>query len=500
MTLSATEVRVLSRLLERALAQPAASREAWLQALPEAQQMLVPRLRERLVQLALPALGSAADASPPLAAAKPPPRAEERVGPYRLLQALGAPLAHPPGPPPVAGDTPQMWKAERADGSSRHALALWLLPAAAVAERQVVMLPAHPQTLRLQDVGSDEQGRSYRVMPFVEGVGLLDHVRHRGLRLPQRLKLLQQVAQRVAQAHADDVALGALGLAQWRVDDEGRLLLLDWGLGRMLRADTVAANVQALGTVLQALLCGAAPGPDLATVLQRAQRAGTPKGYGSVEALLDDLAQVLAFRPVPGAPGGTWHQTRLALRRERVPLAMASLLVLALVAAALFAWQHFQRGQGQAQRADEVQAFLQQALHEDASASVPVATDLAVMAPRLQRALEQARAGFAGEPVLRGQVITALGVRFRELGQPEQAQAVLREALALLMGTAAAGDPALHAAQAQLAWQLVQPGAPAAAAGEAAALARSALLGCTQTGPVCEAVQALARRVEPGAP
>ena len=51
MSLSATEVRVLSRLLERALAQPAECREAWLLALPEHQQVLVPRLRERLTSL-----------------------------------------------------------------------------------------------------------------------------------------------------------------------------------------------------------------------------------------------------------------------------------------------------------------------------------------------------------------------------------------------------------------------------------------------------------------
>ena len=239
---------------------------------------------------------------------------------------------------------------------------MWLLPAAAVAERQVVMLPEHPQTLRLQDAGIDAQGRSYRVMRFVEGVGLLEHVQHRGLCLPQRLQLLAQLAERVAQAHDEQVALGALGLAQLRVDDEDRLLLLDWGQGRMLRPDTAAADVRALGTVLQALLAGAAPGPDLATVLQRAANAGTPEGYAQVPALLEDLRQVLAYRPVHGAPGGSWHRTRLALRRERVPLALGSVAVLAVAAAGLLGWQHFRQGQGQAQRSDQVQAFLQQAL------------------------------------------------------------------------------------------------------------------------------------------
>ena len=50
-TLTATEVRVLSLLLERALALPATEREAFIAALPERQQVRVPRLRERLASL-----------------------------------------------------------------------------------------------------------------------------------------------------------------------------------------------------------------------------------------------------------------------------------------------------------------------------------------------------------------------------------------------------------------------------------------------------------------
>lgn len=52
MHLSATEVRVRSRLIERTLALPSKQREAYLAALPGPQQALAPRTRERLAQLA----------------------------------------------------------------------------------------------------------------------------------------------------------------------------------------------------------------------------------------------------------------------------------------------------------------------------------------------------------------------------------------------------------------------------------------------------------------
>ena len=131
--------------------------------------------------------------------------------------------------------------------------------------------------------------------------------------------------------------------------------------------------------------------------------------------------------------------------------------VLVLATVVTMGVRHFQRGQQQGERASQARTYVMQALGEDPAASAPaVPADPAQLAPRLQRTLEQARIGFDGEPVLRGQVITELGLRFRDLGQPEQAQAVVREAVALLQSTAAASDPALGHARAELALLLVE--------------------------------------------
>jgi hypothetical protein len=513
-SLTATEVRVLSRLLERARALPPAEREAWLAALPEPQQLLVPRLRERLEQLAHTETEAAPPPPPP--PPRPAPRAEVRVGPYRLLAPLGAD-EHAP-----------VWKAERAEGGARKTVALRLPPApepgaAAMArpgERQVVLLPEHPDILRLIDAGIDAEGRFYRVLPFVEGLDLVEHVQRRGLGAHQRAQLMLQACMLIAHAHDEEVAYGELQLSSLRMDDEGRLRLLDWGQGRSLLPLTRLADVQALGRVMQAVLSGAAPGavaparrapepgPDLQRVLQRALHAPGVPGYTSVAELQAELQMVCDFRPVPGAAGGSVHLARLFLRRHRARLGAAALGLALLAALAHWGWNSYQRSQGQAQRADQVQAFLESALRlpeapqgvtPEASASAAAsvaaaASDPAVQAPLLQRALEQARTGFDGEPVLRGQVITALAVRFRAIGQADQALTVLREAHTLLKGTASAGDPALHGAAAELAQQLLDNAAPDAA-NQASALAHKVLEGCTSGGLACTRAREVAQQV-----
>jgi len=505
-TLTATEVRVLSLLLERALALPATEREAFIAALPERQQVLVPRLRERLASLVQ--VEAEAAAAPPPLRPKPAPRPERRVGPYRVLEPLG-------------GDTAaQVWRAERGEGVARRLFALRLPPPAAPAapaadasprgeEMQVVLLPAHPDIVRLVDAGVDDQGRFYRVLPLVDGQGLVAHARRRGHGERAVAQLMLKVAELVAFVHAGQVACSELRTSSFRVDDESRVLLLDWGQGRALRAETVAADLLGLGRVLQALLAGdepglaegaaapaarpVNPGPDLRHVLQRALRAPGVPPYDSLQAMVDDLRLIPAFRPVPGAPGGALHLTRLFLRRNRLALG-AGVLVLGLLATVGSAgWRAYQRGAAQTQRSDQVQVFLAEHLPGPVPGADGQPPDIAVEAPRLQRALETARFGFPGDPVLRGQVITALGRRFSALGQPEQAQAVLQEAVTLLQGTANAADPALHAARVALAQQLLQAGGAGAPA-QAAALARQVLDGCS-AGDACAAARTAAQAV-----
>ncbi|MBL8306613.1 MAG: hypothetical protein JNM33_07940 [Rubrivivax sp.] len=467
--LSAVEVRVLSRLLDHAQTLTPTELEDFVEQLPPAQQPLVPRLRERLAQIAQPR----PDLPPPPPkrlepVKKPPSRQGERVGAYRLLQELGT-----PGPE-------TLWLAERGEGAAKVTVALMLPADEAAAERQLVSMPEHPNVERLQYAGIDERGRPFRVMRRVEGVPLLQHARRRRLSAAQRVQLLLPVCQAVAHAHTELLAHGDIRPGNLRVDDEGRIVLLDWGQGRLLVPVTALADLRALAHLLEQVLEGSSPGPDLKAILHRALHAPPADRYPNLLAFVEDLQRVLEHRPVPGGHATALHRATLFARRHRLALAGGAVGVLLLATVLSMAVNHFRQSQQQAERSNLARAFVMEALGEAepvegaASAATP-AVDPALLAPRLQRALEQTRTGFDGRPVLRGQVLTELALRFRDLGQGDTAQAVLREAVDLLQGTARSADPALAMARAQLAWQLVDNRTPGS---EAKVLAEQVLAQC----------------------
>jgi len=483
--LSAVEVRVLSRLLEKAQTMPASELEPWLDSLPAAQQVLVPRLRERLSQISVPVEDPTLIVPVKLTPKKnPDSRIGERVGPFRLVQELGEP------------GSGTLWLAERADGGKAPQVALMLPADEASAERQLVSLPEHPQVVRLKYAGVDDRGRTFRVMQKLEGVTLAEHVKRRHLNVAQRVQLLMPVLAAVVHAHGEMVAHGDIRPANLRVDDEGRVFLLDWGMGRLLYPATATADMQALARVLEQTLEGASPGADLKAVLQRALQDDPRERYSGVAPLKADLQRVLDFRAVPGPHATAFHRASLFARRHRVKLAGGTLAALLLATALTSGVRHLQRGQKQTERASQAKVYLAQALGEDvdAAASAPaLAPDPARLATRLQRTLEQARMSFDGEPVLRGQVLTELALRFRDIGQPEQAQSVLREAVALLQSTAAVSDPALGHARAELALLLVDsPGNGARE--QARALIDKVLADCS--GTRCEPARQQANRAQ----
>lgn len=472
--LSAVEVRVLSRLLEKAQTMPPSQLEPWLDSLPAAQQVLVPRLRERLSQISVPVEDPATIVPIKIPPKKnPDSRIGERVGPFRLVKELGDPA------------TATLWLAERADGGKAPQVALMLPPDEASAERQLVSLPEHPQVVRLKYAGVDDRGRSFRVMQKVEGVTLLEHVKRRHLSVAQRVQLLMPVLAALVHAHGEHVAHGDIRPANLRVDDEGHVFLLDWGMGRLLYPATANADTQALARMLEQMLEGTSPGADLKAVLRRALQDDQRERYAGVEPLMADLQRVLEFRAVAGPHATAFHRGKLFARRHRVKLAGGTLAVLLVATALTTGVRHIQRGQKQVERASQAKVYLAQALGEDlnaaaSSASAASAPDPAQLAPRLQRTLEQARIGFDGEPVLRGQVITELALRFRDIGQSDQAQNVLREAVALLQSTAAASDPALGHARAELALLLVESRASGARE-QAKALIDKVLADCSNS-------------------
>jgi serine/threonine protein kinase/TolB-like protein/Tfp pilus assembly protein PilF len=225
----------MSQLLEEALPLDEAGRRVWLGRLPPEHEDLVAALRRSLLPSdaesaridtlgALPTLGGASTLRP-----------ATRIGPYELLRRLGA------------GGMAEVWLARRADGAFKREVALKIpmmaqlradLEQRFARERDIVASLEHPNIARLYDAGIDAGGLPYLSMEYVLGQPLTDYCDTHGLSIAQRLELLLQVLEAVQYAHQRRVIHRDLKPSNILVMEPGQVRLLDFGVAKLLDADT----------------------------------------------------------------------------------------------------------------------------------------------------------------------------------------------------------------------------------------------------------------------
>jgi eukaryotic-like serine/threonine-protein kinase len=161
-----------------------------------------------------------------------------RVGPYRLIRELGR------------GGMGTVFLAERDDDQYKASVAIKLVRpgmdtefilARFRRERQTLARLQHPNIARLLDGGSTADGLPYIVMEYVDGQSITHHVQQQRLDIAARVVLFLSVCSAVDYAHRNFVIHRDLKPCNVLVDSQGVPKLLDFGICKLLRTDTISA-------------------------------------------------------------------------------------------------------------------------------------------------------------------------------------------------------------------------------------------------------------------
>jgi len=173
-----------------------------------------------------------------------------RVGPYRIVRALGA------------GGMGTVYLGERGDDRFEAQVAVKLLRSSLVGtdlagrfrrERQILAELSHPGIARLLDGGETDGGVPYLVMEYVDGMPIDAFVRGSELGLSERLELFLKVCDAVRHAHARLIVHTDLKPTNILVNGEGWPTLLDFGIAKLLAEPDTDPGAPSGATVLRPL-------------------------------------------------------------------------------------------------------------------------------------------------------------------------------------------------------------------------------------------------------
>ena len=225
-------------------------------------------------------------------------------------------------------------------------------------EARVLATLEHPGIVPVHDLGRLADGRPFYTMRLVRG-RRLDRVRAEASPLADLLRTFYRVCETVAYAHAHGILHGDIKPQNIMLGPFGEVLLMDWGLARLLRAETGSpgegvgtrgfmapeqaaggqarldqrADIFALGAVLGFLLEGGSGSNSvpaaLRSIVAKATAPEPSSRYPGVTELMADLASFMEGRAVRAHPEGPARRALRVLSRYRVAAALVAAYLVA---------------------------------------------------------------------------------------------------------------------------------------------------------------------------
>lgn len=356
----------------------------------------------------------------------------ERLGPYRLLRAIGE------------GGMGVVYLARRDDGQFernvaikfiRHVLRGEPLLKRFATERQVLARLDHEHITRLLDAGVTAEGAPYLVMELVEGRPLTEVCR--GLPLEQRLDLFRRICSAVEYAHQRLVVHRDLKPANILVQEDGQPKILDFGVAKLMEEDAASdtkalgraltlnyaspelirgepvstlADVYSLGVILFELLTGRVPHDysnltldavvreiesdsaaipgykgDLDAITAKATEKDPRRRYPSAQALAEDIRRYLNGEPVSARRASHAYLAGKFVRRNWRSVAAAAVFLIAVCGSAMLAERERARA---TRRFDQVRKLAGSMLFEFHDQAAKLSGSLELRHTMMSRAIE----------------------------------------------------------------------------------------------------------------
>jgi eukaryotic-like serine/threonine-protein kinase len=464
--------RVLSPMLDRMLDLSEPDRESWLAELRTTSPELAAELSSMLDSDAAAEARSFLEALPNVSLSG------LELGAYTLDRPLGS------------GGMGSVWLARRTDGAFEGHAAVKLLNLALVTptgqarfrrEGSVLARLAHPGIARLLDAGVSAGGQPYLVLEYIDGVQIDEYVEAHALARDARIRLFLQVLDAVGSAHANLIVHRDLKPSNILVTADGVVKLLDFGIAKLLDADsadraaltaegtraltpdfaapeqvygtaiTTATDVYALGVLLYLLLSGRHPRPatgndartafdsepvklgaaDLDTILGKALRKDPQERYRSVAAFADDLERFMRHEPVSARRASFSYRVSKLVRRYRAGVAAAAVVSASLIGTTVFAVKEMREARRQrdvavdAKRRANAQSEFESLLMSQVS-DKPIT--MREILDRSRGVLEQQ---YAGDPRFLSAMLVELSEDYAKLGDSRIRGALLARAESL---------------------------------------------------------------------